>query len=318
MTRRQLYVSARREVEKRRQAAETAAELRRRQLYEASPELAEAQANIARAGVAAARLAADGQGEAAAQKLAEMRALEKEKAALLAALGPAGEHLTPYYACEECNDTGFVNGAVCACVHREARRQRREEINRSGPLALCAFENFKLDYYPEKLEDGGVLVRPRDTMRGILRDCVDWAEEFGPRSQSLYMFGYAGLGKTHLALSIASRVLEAGGDVIYVSAQRAFATVAEREDGGELFTSMLETDLLVLDDLGTEYLNAYIRSRLYDLVNARMGRRPTIYTSNICSQEMLERRYDEKIASRLMGDCHLMRFWGEDIRQLRR
>jgi DNA replication protein DnaC len=163
-------------------------------------------------------------------------------------------------------------------------------------------------------DERGVPLRPRERMAGILEDCRHWAAEFGPRSPSLYMYGYAGLGKTHLALSIAQRVLERGFDVIYVSAQRAFATIAAGEDDGELYETMLEADLLVLDDLGTEYLNAYLRSRLYDLVNTRMRRRPTIYTSNICSQELLEQRYDEKTASRLLGECHLMRFWGEDIR----
>lgn len=318
MTREQLYARARREVEHRRQAAETRAEERRRQLRATTPGFEAAEAEIAQLGALAARLAADGQAEAAAEKLEALRAATQKRDKLLAALGPQGAHPAPYYTCEECDDTGWVDGTVCGCVLEEVRRLRREEINQEGPLTLCRFESFSLDYYPEQMDDDGVLVRPRANMKAILDDCVYWAEEFGPRSQSLYMFGYAGLGKTHLALSIASRVLEKGYDVIYVSAQRAFATVAEGGDSGELFDSMRSADLLVVDDLGTEYLNAYIRSRLYDLVNARMGARPTIYTSNICSQELLEQRYDEKISSRLLGSCHLMRFWGEDIRQKKR
>jgi len=198
------------------------------------------------------------------------------------------------------------------------KRLRRRQINDAGPLMLCRFENFSLDYYPQRMENLGF--SPRATMEAILQECRDWAADFGPHSQSLYMYGDAGLGKTHLALSIASEVLDAGHDVIYVSAHSAFATVAEQrfDGGGEFFRSMLQADLLVLDDLGTEFLDAYTRGKLYELVNTRLYRRPTIYTSNIWRTEQLEQRYDEKISSRLLGECHLMRFWGHDIRLQKR
>ncbi|MDL2294596.1 ATP-binding protein [Ruminococcaceae bacterium OttesenSCG-928-D13] len=315
MRRVELYRCARRVVESRRQAAQARMTAEREAAHAAAPALAGLDAAIAAAGAAAARLAADGQREAAEAQTARRRSLTEERRQLLVALGYKDGTLKPHYTCPHCNDLGEVDGRVCDCVHAEALRLRRAEINEGGPLNLCRFESFSLERYPVEMEnEQGVRIRPRDIMAGILQSCRDWAAEFGPRSPSLYMFGYAGLGKTHLALSIAGQVLEQGGDVIYVSAQRAFATVAAGEDGGELFASMLEADLLVLDDLGTEFLNAFIRSKLYDLVNARMGRRPTIYTSNICSQELLNQRYDEKIASRLLGGCERMRFWGEDIR----
>lgn len=313
MTRQELYRRARLAVEQRRQAAHAQSAARRKRAYEALPQLAELDAAIAAAGVAAAGMAAEGKQQAAAQKLEEKRGLQARREQLLKQGGFGS--LRPAAGCTACGDTGWVNGQTCACVHNEARRLRREEINAGSRMAPCRFDNFQLERYPERMEDeNGNPLRPRAAMEGILRDCMDWAAEFGPRSQSLYLFGFAGLGKTHLALSMAHQVLEAGHDVIYVGAQRAFTTIAEGEDDGVMYRSMLEAELLVLDDLGTEFLNAFTRAKLYDLVDSRMGRRPTIYTSNICSQEMLNLRYDEKIASRLLGDCHLMRFWGQDIR----
>jgi DNA replication protein DnaC len=278
-----------------------------------------ADAGICPEVAAAARLSALGRHEEARQRLEEAGGRQAEKDALMKAAGAAEADFEPGYFCPVCGDTGRVNGVVCGCVRAEMLRLRREEINRSGQLALCRFENFSLEMYPETLEENGAAVHPRDGMRAILADCRDWAGEFGPHSPSLYMFGNAGLGKTHLALSIASQVLDAGHDVIYVSAQNVFAAIAGAWGAQEdLFGSMLDADLLVLDDLGTEFLNAYVAGKLYELVNGRMGRRPTIYTTNICSKKMLDARYDEKVTSRLLGECHLMRFWGEDIRLKKR
>lgn len=319
MTRQQVFDAARAEVERRRQRAETEAMHRRQQIYNAVPQLAELDFARGEAGAKAARLAADGDREGANAQLAALRAVNRKRDELLAQNHLRAEDLTPHYSCATCGDTGRHNGRACACVEEEAKRLRRTQINESGPLTLCRFENFSLDYYPENME--GYAISPRSVMRHIMEDCRDYAKEFGARSPSLLLFGDAGLGKTHLALSIAAEVLEKGFDVIYVSAQNAFAQIGasryEDTGGGDLFASMLSADLLVLDDLGTEYIDAYVLSRLYELVNGRT-RRPTIYTTNICRQDALNQRYTEKIASRLLGECHPMRFFGEDIRLQKR
>lgn len=317
MERQELYRTAKREIERRRQRAESEAMARRQAMRLAEPRLAELEGLQSQAGASAARCAAAGQKEEATRALEEAKRWGGEKQALLEKLAVTMGSPLPEYSCRLCGDTGLdSHGKACSCVHEEMKRMRREEIISVGPLRLCRFENFRVDKYPEKME--GMSLSPRTVMQGIYQDCVDWAREFGPFSQSLFMFGDAGLGKTHLALSIAAEVLEGGWDVIYVSAQQAFSMVsAQRYEDSALFDSMLEADLLVLDDLGTEYLDAFVRSKLYELVNARMGQRPTIYTTNICKQEMLNMRYDEKITSRLLGQCHLMRFWGEDIRLMK-
>lgn len=316
MNRQKLYQTAKTTLAHRRQAAELDALHRKNELYAQAPALAELDRHMTEAGATAASLAAEGRRAEADKKLAEVKLLAAKKEEYLASLSRGGGWLEPRFHCAICRDTGKKDGLACQCVHEEMKRLRREEIHQNSPLTLCRFENFKLDYYPEKMTAAGMTTYPRRTMAAILQDCREWATEFGRHSPSLYMFGYSGLGKTHLALSIATQVLEQGHDVVYVSAQSAFSTLlgTDREAGEELFRSLLGADLLVLDDLGTENVTAYLRARLYEIVNGRMGRRPTIYTSNICKREVLEGRYDEKIASRLLGDCLIMRFWGEDIR----
>ena len=79
---------------------------------------------------------------------------------------------------------------------------------------------------------------------------------------------------------------------------------------------MQEADLLVLDDLGTEFVTNYTVSALYELVNTRMLRRlPTIYTTNIQKEDVLRARYTEKTASRLLGSCEVLDFYGTDQRR---
>lgn len=314
MTTQVLFTTAKRTVERRRQIAETAAIQAAKNIYAAVPMLAQLDALKTAAGSAAARHAVAGETEQAEKCLAEMRDIAQRRKLLLQQHGYAEQALEPNYTCKICSDKGQVEGRTCECVYTEMKRLRRANVNEAGPLTLCRFENFSLDYYPETQE--GSYISPRKMMAGIMRDCQDYAADFGPYSDRLYMFGNAGLGKTHLALSIASVVLDKGLDAIYVSAQSAFANIAATRWEGEnsLFNSMLHCDLLVLDDLGTEYLDAYTLSRLYELVNGRM-RKPTIYTTNICTEAELMQRYTEKISSRLMGECHPMRFWGRDIRQ---
>ena len=314
MQRQELYRTAHRAVEERRQQANMQARRQRQAIYKAVPELEQLSFQRASEGAAAASLAAAGSPLEAAEHLEKLQGIAQRRALLLAQHGYKESDLQPQYGCSVCRDTGYDGGAVCTCVREEAKRLRREEINNSGPLTLCRFQTFSLDVYPEKMEDD--FSSPREIMGRILAECRDYAADFGPRSPSLLLFGDAGLGKTHLALSIAAEVLEKGYDVIYVSAQNAFSEISANRFNSEngLFASMQDADLLILDDLGTEFLDAYLLSKIYELVNGRMHHKATIYTTNICKQDLLNRRYTEKVASRLLGECHLMRFAGKDLR----
>ena len=76
-----------------------------------------------------------------------------------------------------------------------------------------------------------------------------------------------------------------------------------------------DADLLILDDLGTEYISQLTISVLYELINTRMlCHRPTIYTSNIVDSSIFEARYTEKVASRILGSCQIFKFFGTDQR----
>lgn len=313
----ELYRRAARNIAAKRQKAYTLALEKQAAVKAALPALSALEAKRTAAGIEAARLCAASapqpQRDAA---IAALNALDAEKLALLQANGYTLRDLAPHFACDICQDTGRVGGEPCACVHAEARRLRQLTLSAVSPLSLCSFASFSLDKYPNERQYG---ISVREHMAGILHFCECYAQDFGRTSESLYLCGSAGLGKTHLALSIANVVLQKGHDVLYVSAQGVFDAVEKEhfQSGGDTMAGLLSAELLILDDLGTEYLTPYIGSCLYDIINTRWNRKlPTIYTSNFVRTDDLAKRYTEKIVSRLLGACQTLHFVGDDIRLL--
>lgn len=311
--------AVKRELSRRRERALLGAEARKTQLYSALPQLVELDNEIINAGIRAARLAAGGSSkEDLQQAMDKTGEAEAKRVQLMEENGFTADFTNPRFTCAKCKDTGRVDGVLCSCYTSLLKKLRREAINRNFPLAGTGFDCFSLDLYDSKT-DPSLGTSPRAVMAEILDYCKSYAEHFDTRCKSLFFMGDAGLGKTHLALSIASTVLEKGFDVVYVSAQDACSQIEKDNFGknSETLTAMLEADLLILDDLGTEFVTPFILSALYQLVNTRMGRHlPTIYTTNIMTQQLLITRYTEKVASRLLGSCEILQFVGKDIRLL--
>ena len=162
----------------------------------------------------------------------------------------------------------------------------------------------------------------RSYMAEVLADLRDYAADFSPATrESLLLVGNAGLGKTHAALAIAGEVLRQNYDVIYVSCPDFFGKLEAlhfgTDPGGEeetLFQTACNADLLILDDLGTEFNSSFFLTNLYSLLNNRLGAKlPTIVTTNITDGALLEKLYTEKISSRLAAFVQIQ-FLGSDIR----
>ena len=245
----------------------------------------------------------------------------QELTALLAASGRPADALEPKFTCKLCQDTGSVQGRTCTCVHKLMQGLRREGIEALSSLSLSSFDTMELRYYPNTMDEK--LGEPvRTYMGGLLEDLRSYAEEFDHNSESLMLFGNAGLGKTHAALAIAGIVLQKDFDVIYVSSPDFFgklenARFDSSEDAETLLRTASAADLLILDDLGTEFVTPYFITTFYSLLNNRLGAGlPTIVTTNIADGSLLEKRYTEKISSRLSSFVPCL-FAGEDIRGLK-
>ena len=317
-TRNELYQAALRTVSARRQRAKAAAQDARAQAEAAVPELRAAEDALRACGVRCALAGARGAGRAeAAAALAEAR---QKRDALLAASGRSPQALEPKFTCPLCQDTGVAQGKTCQCVRREMQRLRREEIEAMSSLSVTRFDTMKLDYYPNT-RDPQTGRSVRQYMAELLADLQDYAAAFDLDSENLMLTGNAGLGKTHAALAVAGAALDKGFDVIYISSPDFFSRVETLHFGADpageketLLDTVSGADLLILDDLGTEFNSGFVISTLYSLLNDRLGRRrPTILTTNITDGALLEKLYTEKVASRISAFVPY-RFLGDDIR----
>ena len=317
-TKRELYQEAMRAVALRRQTARANAEDARAEAEAAVPALRHAEEEVRVRGVRCALAGASGKDRTAAA--AALAKAKQELTALLASSGRPADALEPHFTCKKCQDTGTFEGHTCICVHKLMQKLRREEIESLSSLSISSFDTMELRYYPNTMDDK--LGEPvRSYMGGLLAELRAYAEEFDRSSESLMLFGNAGLGKTHAALAIAGIVLEKDFDVIYVSSPDFFSKLEAlhfgADPGGEeetLLQTAAGADLLILDDLGTEFNSNFFLSTLYSLLNNRLGAHlPTIVTTNITDGALLEKLYTEKISSRLSAFVPCL-FAGQDIR----
>lgn len=240
---------------------------------------------------------------------------------LLAERGYPQDYLTIKYTCEKCSDTGFVNGKRCECLNKLITSMTTSSMNSNSQINLCSFDTFDINLYQGN--DMADTEQKRNTMRRILRQCRDFADNFGKSSGNILMFGRTGLGKTHLSLAIANEVLKKGYNVLYDSTLN-YLNQIEKEHFGrsdnetDTLSQLLEADLLILDDLGSEYSKPFYISTIYNIINTRINKGlSTIINTNLSHEEMLQ-KYEERIISRLFAIYESFEFVGKDIRLIKR
>ena len=298
-TKNELYQEAMRTVAARRQMARARAEDARAEAEAAIPALRHAEEEVRVRGIRCALAGAAGKDRTdAAAALTDAR---KKLADLLASSGRPADALEPHFTCRLCEDTGIVDGRTCSCVHKVMQQLRRSEIEALSSLSISSFDTMELRYYPARM-DASLGEPVRSYMSTLLDDLRGYADEFDTTSESLMLLGNAGLGKTHAALAIAGEVLEKGFDVIYVSSPDFFSKLEALHFGSDpageeemLLRTAAGADLLILDDLGSEFNSSFLISTLYSLLNNRLGAKlPTIVTTNITDGALLEKLYTEK------------------------
>ncbi|WP_300414717.1 ATP-binding protein [uncultured Oscillibacter sp.] len=250
--------------------------------------------------------------------------LQEERRLLLENLGLPADCLEEKPACPLCADTGWRDGRMCRCLKAYCAREQQKELSRMLDLGSQSFETFSLEWY-DQAEDPALGVSPRENMDWILRTCKRYAAGFGPGSGNLLLTGAPGLGKTFLSAAIAREVSGEGFSVVYDTAAHIFDRFEARKFGREAGEAVeadvdrvLDCDLLILDDLGTEMTTPFVQSALYTIVNTRVtDRRASILSTNLDLKE-LARRYSPQIVSRLEGEYQVLPFFGEDIRRLKK
>ena len=311
----------------RRLLAESACDSRRERIFRDIPEAKKLEGQLSAFGISTVRaLIKGGDVESELIKLKnESLEIQKDYERLLNDNGYSLSDLEPDYFCKKCDDTGYYEQGnktvMCDCLRNAMTEAACEELNKSSPLNLSTFEDFDLKYYSMDIDDRYPR-SPYEQMSKILSYCKEYADNFSLNSGNIFMRGKTGLGKTHLSLAIANEVIKKGYGVIYAPAPKIVATLEkeqfgrDNEIGGE--SMFIDCDLLIVDDLGTEFSTQFSKSAIYNLFNERLlSGKPVIINTN-CELDELEELYSERFVSRIMGEAERLDFFGVDVRILKK
>ena len=206
--------------------------------------------------------------------------LSQERTALLLSSGYPADYLELTYSCPDCHDTGFIGDKKCHCFKQAMVDLLYRQSNIHDVLKRENFDTFDIRYYSDT-KNRSLGVSPRENIQAVLSTCHDFIDHFDEQSRNLLFYGDTGVGKTFLTNCIARELLDASHTVIYY---------------------ILDCDLLIIDDLGTELNNAFITSQLFLCINERLlARKSTIISTNLSLDE-LQNEYSERIFSRLVSN----------------
>lgn len=307
------------ELARRRQKAAAENDARIKEINEKLPQIREVNDVIYNTGKDLIRMISSGRltPEQTQEKIRHMHSnnisAQEMSKRILTANGYPADYLELHYVCPKCHDSGYIRSNFCDCFMKLYAKYSTEKLNEKSKITLKSFDSFRLSYY-----------RNDDyyTMKRIFDFTKNYAETFTPKSGSILMFGETGLGKTHLSLAIASSVLEKGFSVVYDSIINILRTIEKehfsREHSTELTDIILNADLLIIDDLGTEYESPFYNSTVYNIINTRINANlPTIISTNL-GFEGIKKRYESRVVSRITTLYQCLEFKGEDVRMQQR
>lgn len=298
---------------------------RKNEIYTALPRYRRIEDEIRHLGLNIAKavlLDPEKSGEVLDQIRKKMNSLKQEQAILLTENNVPLDYMTIHYECEHCQDKGFLDdGKKCHCYKQELIKLHYKHSNLTDVLEKENFNSFDInifsDEYNEELQDS-----PRKHMIKVLAECESFVYDFKKNdNRNLIFSGSTGLGKTFLCNCIAKALLDKGVTVLYQTAFRIIDTVSAYRFASKKTADMkfnydllIECDLLIIDDLGTEMMNSFTNTEFFNIINTRLlENKKTIISTNF-TLEQLESNYSNRISSRIFGYYKFIEFIGEDLR----
>ena len=291
------------------------------EIYSKIPRIREINESISSISIQGAkRMLLEGEGTTEDIKK-QIEALSKEKASLLRENGYPEDYLTMEYTCPKCQDTGYVGQHKCSCLKNSIIEILYEQSNIKDVLEKENFNTFSFKHYDNAVKDSITGLTPLENMHEVVKTCRDYIDNFKTEYRSLYLYGPTGVGKTFLTNCIAKELIESSHSVIYVSSIRLFELLADSTfkkngslEGKDLANNILDCDLLIIDDLGTEMVNSFTPASLFNCINERHLRRKSVIISTNLSLAELRQTYSERVFSRITSNYTLLKIYGDDLR----
>lgn len=314
----EIYDKAQDEISKRYNKAVETNNIRIAEIRRKAPEIAKLSDSLLETSVRLTQAIING-GDRTAQLIDEIKSsnLETQRTIreLLKEFSYPEDYLEVPYTCKKCKDSGSVMGKRCDCFNELLIKLSVEELNAKSKITLHDFNEFKLDYYPVRTSKG---INAREQMLEVFDFCKEYAESFGSDSPSLIFKGGTGLGKTFLSSAIAKNLTERGYSVVFDSIQNIMRAIENEHFGRsneDTMSVLLDADLIILDDLGSEFITNFSGSVIYNILNDRINMcKPVIISTNFTTAELNE-KYNDRIISRISSFVPVY-FEGNDIRQI--
>lgn len=292
----------------------------KQEVYQKIPRLREIEREIAAVSLQAIRRRLDNSRTSVSYAYKqEIAALARERRQLLLANGYPEDYLSMQYDCPTCQDTGYVDGQKCHCFRKAAVDLLYKQSNLEEILKKENFDSFSFSFYSDTIRNEATGLTARETAEDAVAKAKQFINNFDRRFQNLFLYGNTGVGKTFLSHCIAKELIDQAHCVIYFSAFDLFDKLAkntfQRESGiADTQKDILECDLLIIDDLGTELTNSFVASALFQCINERIMRKKSTIISTNLSLDQFSDTYSERIFSRITSHYTMIKLIGNDIR----
>lgn len=252
--------------------------------------------------------------------------LKEERNSILKSNKKDLNFLSVWYDCPICKDTGYIIESqktnMCNCLKQKIFDLEYNKSNINN-IDKDTFSNFNLNLFSDEIDEEkyGETISPRDNMKEIKHSTFKFIQNFdNPDEKNLLFSGCTGLGKTFLSNCIVNELIKKGKTVLYQTAPVMLDSLISSmfKNDSTLSNNLLNVDLLVIDDLGTETMNSMKFTELYKIINTRLLNQngkitKTIISTNLDLQNLFN-TYDERLVSRFVGHYNIYHFFGDDIR----
>lgn len=241
--------------------------------------------------------------------------LKIKRSELLAANNYPIDYLEIHYQCPKCKDTGFIGHEKCSCYKQKLIKLYYSNSDLTNILSKNNFDNFNFKLY-SSLKGIRNPTSPRKNIEKIASISWKYIENFSSSNENLLFYGNPGTGKTFLSNCISKELLDRGFLVVYRTSEALIEDLRNIrfKNDNELEDFLMNCDLLIIDDLGSEQITDFSKTELFNILNRKLLKQKKMLISTNCDLEELLKSYSERISSRLLGEFTLCKFFGEDIR----
>ena len=311
------YETVKAVIDERRNRAEMSALDRRRAASEQLPKLKELLDEISRRGTDSVKRCIAGDPGAREEFDAFLKGAVQRKAELLSKGGFPGDYLETHYTCEKCADTGYLpDGEKCSCFKQLEYDLVFSQDRQRRLFSRNNFQSFDLSIFSDEGADEKTGFTPRQNAKRAMETAKRFLSDSPDAKKNLLIYGTTGTGKTFLSHCIAKEAVDRGLTVIYLTAPEFMDIASDFEfkhiDGP--YKDVLETSLLIIDDLGTELTNNFVISAVYRTINERLlSEKRTVISTNLFPSDIAA-NYNERVLSRIAGYYQFIRMTGPDLR----